>query len=58
MTITAILPAFNEEISIGSVVLHAKQHVDHVIVIDDGSIDRTSEVAQLAGAEQQFPLWL
>jgi len=51
MTITAILPAFNEEVSIGSMVLHAKQHVDHVIVIDDGSIDRTSEVAQLAGAE-------
>jgi glycosyltransferase involved in cell wall biosynthesis len=51
MTITAILPAFNEEISIGSMVLHAKQHVDHVLVIDDGSKDRTSEVAQLAGAE-------
>jgi glycosyltransferase involved in cell wall biosynthesis len=51
MTITAILPAFNEEVSIGSMVLHAKQHADHVVVIDDGSKDRTSEVAQLAGAE-------
>ena len=51
MTITLILPAFNEEVSIGSMVLHAKQHADHVIVIDDGSKDRTSEVAQLAGAE-------
>ena len=51
MTITAILPAFNEEISIGSMVLHAKQHADHVVVIDDGSKDRTSEMAKLAGAE-------
>ncbi|HEY9247226.1 MAG TPA: glycosyltransferase family 2 protein [Candidatus Methanoperedens sp.] len=51
MTITAILPAFNEEISIGSVVLHARQHADKVIVIDDGSTDRTFEVASLAGAE-------
>ncbi len=50
MTITAILPAYNEEISIGSVVLHARQHADHVIVVDDGSSDRTSEVAKLAGA--------
>ncbi len=51
MTITAILPAFNEEISIGSIVLHARQHADHVIVVDDGSVDRTAEMAQLAGAE-------
>jgi len=51
MTITAILPAFNEEVSIGSMVLHARQHADHVVVIDDGSKDRTSEMAKLAGAE-------
>ena len=49
--ITAILPAFNEEVSIGSVVLRTKQYADRVIVIDDGSSDRTAEVARLAGAE-------
>jgi len=49
--IVAILPAFNEEVSIGSVVLLAKQHADRVIVVDDGSHDRTAEVAELAGAE-------
>jgi glycosyltransferase involved in cell wall biosynthesis len=49
--ITAILPAFNEEVSIGSIVLRTKRYVDRVIVIDDGSIDRTAEVAKLAGAE-------
>ncbi|VVB85949.1 Glycosyl transferase family 2 [uncultured archaeon] len=49
--ITVILPAFNEEVSIGSIVLHARQHADRVIVIDDGSTDRTAEMAKLAGAE-------
>ena len=50
-SITALLPAYNEEISIGSVVLRTKQYADRVIVIDDGSSDRTVEVALLAGAE-------
>lgn len=49
--IVAILPAFNEEVSIGSMVLLARQHADRVIVVDDGSHDRTAEVAELAGAE-------
>jgi glycosyltransferase involved in cell wall biosynthesis len=49
--IIAVLPAYNEEVAIGSVVLHARKHVDRVIVIDDGSTDRTSEVARLAGAD-------
>jgi len=49
--ITAILPAYNKEISIGSVVLRTKQHADRVIVIDDGSTDCTAEVAEMAGAE-------
>jgi len=47
----AIIPAFNHENIIGSVILQTKQHVDRVIVVDDGSTDRTSEVAKLAGAE-------
>ncbi len=29
--ILAVLPAYNEEVSIGSIVLHARQHVDHDI---------------------------
>lgn len=49
--IIAVLPAYNEEVAIGSVVLHARKYVDRVIVIDDGSTDRTSEVARLAGAD-------
>jgi glycosyltransferase involved in cell wall biosynthesis len=44
------MPAFNEEKYIGSLVLRAKQHATEVIVADDGSTDRTSEIARLAGA--------
>ncbi|HEY9247224.1 MAG TPA: glycosyltransferase family 2 protein, partial [Candidatus Methanoperedens sp.] len=51
MTITAVVPAFNEEMSIGNMVLHIRQHANRVIVVDDGSTDRTSKVARLAGAE-------
>ncbi|MGB9980547.1 glycosyltransferase family 2 protein [Methanobacterium sp.] len=49
--ITAILPAYNEEVSLGSIILNTKKYVDDVIVIDDGSTDNTVEIAQLAGAK-------
>jgi glycosyltransferase involved in cell wall biosynthesis len=48
--IIAAIPAYNEEIAIGSVVLRAKKYADTVIVIDDGSSDATSAIAGLAGA--------
>ncbi len=50
MTIVAVIPAFNEEIAIGSVIARAKQHVDEVLVIDDGSVDKTAQVAELMEA--------
>jgi len=49
--IVAVLPAYNEEVSIGSVVLRTKEHAGRVIVIDDGSSDHTARVAEMAGAE-------
>ena len=51
--IMAAIPCFNEERFIGSVVLKAKKHVDKVLVIDDGSVDSTSEIAGLGGAAVQ-----
>ncbi|AAM05566.1 glycosyltransferase family 2 protein [Methanosarcina acetivorans] len=48
--ITVILPAFNEEVSIGSIVLLTKFYSDNVIVVDDGSSDRTAEISRKAGA--------
>ncbi|MBN2013942.1 MAG: glycosyltransferase family 2 protein [Candidatus Altiarchaeota archaeon] len=49
--IIAIVPAYNEEATIGSVVLTAKNYVDKVVIVDDGSSDKTSAIAELAGAE-------
>ena len=48
--ILAIVPAYNEERFIGSVVLRARKYVDAVVVVDDGSADATAEIAQAAGA--------
>ena len=48
--IIAAIPAFNEEKYIGTVILQAKQFAAEVIVVDDGSTDRTRAVAELAGA--------
>jgi glycosyltransferase involved in cell wall biosynthesis len=48
--ITVVLPAFNEEVSIGSIVLLTRNYSDNVIVIDDGSSDRTAAIARKAGA--------
>ncbi|MFZ3060699.1 MAG: glycosyltransferase family 2 protein [Candidatus Methanoperedens sp.] len=49
--VIACLPAYNEETSIGSVVLKTKRHVDKVIVIDDGSSDGTVGIVRLTEAE-------
>ncbi len=49
-SVVAAIPAFNEEKTIGSVVLLARQHADVVVVVDDGSRDRTAMIAERAGA--------
>lgn len=46
----AAMPAYNEERSIAKMVLGAKKHVDTVVVVDDGSSDATSEIAEALGA--------
>ncbi len=50
MKTVAGIPAYNEENTIASVVLKAKKYVDEVVVVDDGSQDRTMELAEEAGA--------
>jgi len=47
---TVLIPAQNEETSIGSKVLIAASYADRVLVLDKGSTDRTMEVAALGGA--------
>jgi glycosyltransferase involved in cell wall biosynthesis len=48
----AIVPAYNEENSVGQVVEELLRHVPDfdVVVVDDGSTDSTAEVAERAGA--------
>lgn len=48
--IVVVIPAYNEERFIGSVVLKARQYADTVIVVDDGSADDTGAIAEAAGA--------
>ncbi|MDD5055933.1 MAG: glycosyltransferase family 2 protein [Candidatus Peribacteraceae bacterium] len=50
MRTCAIIPAFNEATHIGAVIRGARQYVDEVIVVADGSTDDTAEVARQAGA--------
>ncbi len=46
----ALIPAYNESRFIGSMVLATRKYVDLIVVVDDGSSDRTAEIAQSAGA--------
>ena len=50
MRVIGIIPAHNEEASVADVVHGLKRYVDEVIVINDGSTDRTVEFAEKAGA--------
>jgi len=49
-TIAVVIPALNEERSIGLVLAEIPPVVAEVIVVDNGSTDRTAEVARGAGA--------
>lgn len=44
------IPAYNEESHIENLVKLAKNHVDSVVVCDDGSTDGTADIAKKAGA--------
>jgi glycosyltransferase involved in cell wall biosynthesis len=48
--IVAIIPTYAEERFIESVIQEVRQYLEQVIVVDDGSPDRTAELAEKAGA--------
>jgi len=50
MRVFALIPALNAEKTIGDVVRDCRAQLADVIVIDDGSTDRTGEVARANGA--------
>ena len=49
--IAAVIPAYNEEKHIVEVVRRTRQELDHVLVVDDGSADKTADRAREADAE-------
>lgn len=50
INITVIIPAYNEEEAIQAVIKEIPDIVNEIIVVDDGSTDRTYELAKEAGA--------
>lgn len=49
MRVAALIPAYNAERTLAGVLAVTQNQIDPVVVIDDGSSDRTSEVARAAG---------
>jgi glycosyltransferase involved in cell wall biosynthesis len=50
VTISVIIPAYNEANRISRVVRSSLQYANEIIVIDDGSIDNTADLAVASGA--------
>ncbi len=51
LKITVVVPCLNEEDGISRVLSHVPSFVDEVLVVDNGSTDRTAEVARSMGAK-------
>lgn len=51
LKLVVIIPAYNEEKNIGNVLAGVRKYTDNIIVVDDGSQDRTGKIAESYGAE-------
>ncbi len=51
MKVCAVIPAFNEGATVGNIVRETKKYIDDVFVVNNGSTDNTSYVAQEYGAK-------
>ena len=54
LKISVVIPCYNEEDGIQSVIEAMPQYVDEIVVVDNNSTDRTSEVARALGATVVF----
>ena len=50
MTVAVVIPAYNEAATIADIVRRARQQIEPVIVVDDGSRDDTAAQAEASGA--------
>lgn len=50
MKIICVIPAYNEEKTIVKVINEVKRYVDETVVVDDGSLDQTYNLAKMQGA--------
>lgn len=48
--IIAIIPALNEEKTIGRILVQTRKYADEIILVDDASTDDTAQIAHKAGA--------
>lgn len=47
-----MIPAYNEEQTIGNIIKETKKYIDTIFVVDDGSKDRTAEIARARMARE------
>lgn len=50
-SLAVVIPALNEATTIGNVIIEVKSIADVIIIVDDGSIDGTGDIARELGAE-------
>ena len=51
MYVCLLLPAYNEAKTIDRIIREASEFVHDILVIDDGSIDQTAQIAEKAGGK-------
>jgi len=51
MHVCLLLPAYNEAKTIGQIVREASEFVNDILVIDDGSVDKTAQIAEEASGK-------
>lgn len=51
MKVAAVIPAYNAEKTVGQVIEGLRDFIDAILVVDDGSLDATAQVASKAGAK-------
>ncbi len=56
VSVSVVIPVFNEEVTVGNVVARTKNTLEQlgisyeILVVDDGSVDRSADIAQKLGA--------